>query len=77
MCSLKVEGNKRYWVALNLVLAEKLRAAKKIVDHFPRIADAFEASSKDLVALGVEEAKARRIASSDILDQASREIEKL
>lgn len=77
MCSLKVERNKRYWVALNLVLAEKLRAAKKIVDHFPRIADAFEASSQDLVALGVEETDARRIASSDILDQASREIEKL
>lgn len=77
MCSLKVEDNRRYWVAFNLVLAEKLRAAKKIADHFPHIRDAFEASSKDLVALGIEEDKARRIASSKILDQASREIERL
>lgn len=77
MCSIKVEDNQRYWVALNLVLAENLRAAKKIADHFPHVREAFETSSENLVALGIEEDKARRIASSKILDQASREIERI
>jgi len=75
--SIKVENNQRYWVALNLVLAENLRAAKKIADHFPHIREVFETSSENLVTLGIEEDKARRIASSKILDQASREIERI
>lgn len=77
MCSLKVEDSRLYWVALNLVLGENLRAAKKVADYFPRIKDAFEASSKDLVALGIAEDKAREIASPKILDRASKDIEKL
>lgn len=74
---MKVEDNQRYWVALNLVLSENLRAAKKIADRFPCIREAFEASGQDLVALGIEEDKARAISSLEILDQARQEIERL
>ena len=72
-----MEDSRKYWVALNLVLAEKLKAAKKIVDHFPTLADAFKASSQELIALGLEKEKARALISTKILDQACREIEKL
>jgi len=72
-----VEDSRKYWVALNLVLAENLKAAKKIVDHFPTLADAFRASSREFIALGIEKEKAQTLTSSRILDQACREIEKL
>jgi len=72
-----VEDTRKYWVALNLVLAEHLKAAKKIVDHFPTIKDAFNASSREFAALGVEKEKAQALTSSKILDRARREIEKL
>ncbi|MFP4082079.1 MAG: DNA-processing protein DprA [Candidatus Aminicenantes bacterium] len=72
-----MEENRKYWVALNLVLAENLRAAKKIADHFPGIQDAFEASSNDLKALGIDENTARAVTSSQIVDRASIEIERL
>ena len=74
---MKVEESRKYWVALNLVLAEKLKAAKKIVDHFSTIEEVFKASSRDLIALGIEKEKAEALTSSKILDQACREIEKL
>jgi len=77
VCSIKVEDNQRYWVGLNFVLSDDLRAAKKIADHFPRISEAFEATCDDLVAIGIDEDKARAISSSKILDQASQEIERL
>lgn len=70
-----MEDHRIYWVALNLVLSENLRAAKKIVDHFPRIKDVFEASSEDIVALGIEEKTARALVLPEILDQASDEID--
>jgi len=77
MCSLKVEETRRYWVALNLVLAENLRAAKKVLDRFSRIQDIFTAAKIDLVALGLAEDDAGLLSSSSILDQASAEIEQL
>jgi DNA processing protein len=72
-----VEDSLKYWVALNLVLAEHLKAAKKIVDHFPAIEDVFKASSRELVALGLEKEKAQALTTSKILDKARREIERL
>ena len=77
MCSLKVEDKRRYWVALNLVLASDIRATKKAVDRFPRIQDVFTAAKVDLTALGITEDKARLLTSSSILDQASEEIDRL
>lgn len=72
-----MKDNRKYWVAFNLVLAESIRAAKKIADRFPRVADAFEASREDLIALGIEKEKARVITSPAILDKAEKEIERL
>jgi DNA processing protein len=72
-----VEDSLKYWVALNLVLAEHLKDAKKIVDHFPTLKDAFNASSREFAALGIEKEKAQALTSSKILDRACREIEKL
>jgi DNA processing protein len=72
-----VEDSLKYWVALNLVLAEHLKAAKKIVDHFPAIEDVFKTTSRELVALGLEKEKAQALTSSKILDKARREIERL
>ncbi len=77
MCSLKVEDNRRYWVALNLVLVENIRAAKKIVDCYPRLQEAFMASKQDLVAIGIAEDEAVILTSPLILDRASAEIERL
>lgn len=77
MCSLKVEDKRRYWVALNLVLAEDVRATKKVIDRFPRIQDVFTAAKVDLIALGIVEDDARLLTSSSILDQASEEIDRL
>lgn len=72
-----MEDSLKYWVALNLVLAEHLKDAKKIVDHFPTIKDAFKASSREFAALGVDKEKAQALTSSEILDRACKEIEKL
>lgn len=70
-----MEDHRIYWVALNLVLSENLRAAKKIVDHFPRIKDVFEASPEEIVALGIERKTARALVLPEILDRASDEID--
>ena len=72
-----MENSLEYWIALNLVLADDLRAAKKVVDRFPRIADAFAARADDFTALGIDRKRAERLASPKLLDQAHREIEKL
>jgi len=77
VCSIEVEDNQKYWIALNLALAGNIRAAKKVVDNFQQISDAFKAPREDLIAIGLEEEDARTLASSKILDQAQREIEKL
>ncbi len=74
---MKLEDNRIYWVALNLVLAENLRAARKVVDHFPTIADVFEASSGELISSGISEEMAQALTSPRLLDQAGREIERL
>jgi DNA processing protein len=72
-----VEDSRKYWVALNLVLAECLREAKKVVEHFPNLADAFKARRGELISLGVEKERAEALTSSKLLDRASREIERL
>ena len=72
-----MEDRRKYWIALNLVLAESLKAAKKIVDHFPALEDAFKAGGREFIALGIDKEKAQALASPRILDQACREIERL
>lgn len=73
-----MEDKQKYWVALNLILAENLKLAKRVVEHFPNLPDAFKAAKKkELLALGLNEEKVLEFASSKLLDQASREIERV
>lgn len=72
-----MEDKRKYWVALNLVLSEKLKLAKKVVDRFPLLAEAFQAPKRELFDLGLKEEEVEKISSSRILDQAAREIERL
>jgi DNA processing protein len=69
--------NLKYWVALNIVLCEKLKEIKKILTHFPDIRDLFGASALDLEALGLDKETAGRLVSPDILKRAEKDIEKL
>jgi DNA processing protein len=59
------------WVALNLVLSDNLRASQKLVAHFPALGDVFRASVQELRSLGVEEEKARDLASPSLFERAS------
>ncbi len=72
-----MENSLEYWIALNLALADDLKAAKKVVERFPRITDAFTASVEDFTVLGIDRERAERLASPKLLDQAHREIERL
>ncbi len=69
--------NLQYWVALNLVLSEKLNFARKIITHFSSVTDIFEAGIQDLLAIGIDKKHSESIKSPKILDQASREIDRL
>ncbi len=59
-------------VALNLVLSDSLRPAQKIINHFASLQDIFHAPPEKLMALGLEEEKARALTSPAIFDQAER-----
>jgi len=72
-----VDKNLRYWVALNHALADNLYALSKVVRRFTCIREVFESSVKVLRACGLDEEGARTLTSSDILDYADIEIEKL
>ena len=74
---MKVNNNLLYRVALNLVLSEKLKLIKKVCSHFPFLEDIFRANISDLKALGVDEEKAKTLASPRLLDRAEKEIERI
>jgi len=73
----KLEDNLKYWVALNIVLSEKLKAIKKILNCFPNIRDLFGASVTELGALGLDEETAAALVSPRTIHQAENDIEKL
>jgi DNA processing protein len=72
-----LEDNLKYWVALNIVLSENLKANKKILNRFPNIRDLFEASNRELEILGLDEETAAALVSPKTLRQAEKDIEKL
>lgn len=73
----KLEDNLKYWVALNIVLGEKLREIKKVLIRVRNIRDLFSVSAADLEALGFEGETAARLSSPEILERAEMDIEKL
>lgn len=77
IAKVKLEDNLRYWVALNIVLSEKLKAAKEILRRFPDIRDLFAASAGDLEGSGINEEAAAALLSPEILLRAEKDIEKI
>jgi len=71
-----VDGNKKYWVAFNLVLSEHLGETKKVLDRFSRIEGVFKASKEDLISLGVNRKRAERLSSPQLLNEAERVIKR-
>jgi DNA processing protein len=72
-----LEDNLKYWVALNIVLGEQLKAIKKILNRFSNIRDLFDISVADLQALSLDEETAAALISPRTLHQAEDDIEKL
>ena len=67
----------KYWIALNLVVADSPRSARLLTQHFPKIGDVFGATKRDLIAVGLEEERAKVLSSSNLLVRADHEIERL
>ncbi|MGB8952210.1 MAG: DNA-processing protein DprA [Candidatus Aminicenantales bacterium] len=72
-----MEERQVYWVALNLVLSEKLRIAQKIIRQYSSLEEVFRTPWKELVSLGLDEERARTISSPKILRHAQKEIDRL
>jgi DNA processing protein len=70
-----VDDRRVFWIALNLVLAEHPNIFRKVIQRFCPVAEAFKADPGELMRLGVDEEDARRIASSETLDRARKEVE--
>ena len=68
-----MDNNLRNWIAFNIVFAEKLKEAGKLIKAFPKIEDIFKRTIGDLAGIGIDKERAKRISSS--LDRADREIE--
>ncbi len=70
-----MEENRKYWVALNLVVCENLKLASLIRKRFPDAKDVFETPSSGLISAGFDRQTAKAISSSDLLERACQEIE--
>ncbi|MFQ6069417.1 MAG: DNA-processing protein DprA [Candidatus Aminicenantales bacterium] len=70
-----MEDNRKYWVAFNSILGERLGAARKVYHHFPSVEEIFKAGLSELTSIGLEKELASRLISPKTLDQASREVE--
>ncbi len=67
----------KYWIALNLVVADSPRSARLVTKHFPSAEDVFAATKRDLIAAGLDEEKAKAISSTNLLARADHEIGRL
>lgn len=74
---MTLKDNLKYWVGLNLVLAENLQSIKKVLQAYPVVEEVFKANYRDFIALGLKEEEARALTSPQILDKAQREIDHL
>jgi DNA processing protein len=77
LCQIKLEEDLRYWVALNLVVAESPRSANLIAKSFSPIRNVFESSKRDLFAVGLNKETVNALRSSNLLARADYEIERL
>lgn len=77
MCAIKLDLEKRYWIALNFILSENPSTARVVTRHFPSPEEVFRSSKKDLQALGLEVKIADALTSQTLLDRADRERDRL
>ena len=75
MQKITLDNKHRYWVAFNIVFAEKLKEAGKLIKVFPKVEEIFKLSVSDLTEVGIDKERAKKISSSQSLDTADREIE--
>lgn len=75
MQKVNLENKHRYWVVFNLVFAEKLKEAGRLIKTFSKIEEIFKLSVGDLTEIGIDKERAKRISSSQSLESADREIE--
>jgi len=73
---VKVTGNLVNWVALNLVIAEDLRSAAKIRNHFPSPTHSLRASRNELESLGISPQKVSALQSQRNFDRAAKDVER-
>lgn len=59
-------------MALNLVLSDDLKRARKVVEAYPGLKEAFETSPRELMAVGLKEGEARALTSPELLEEADR-----
>ena len=70
-----MDNKHRYWIAFNLIFAEKLKEAGKLIKACPKIEDVFTLSVRDLTSLGIDKERAERISSSQTLERADQEFD--
>jgi DNA processing protein len=69
-----LQGNLKYWVAINSVTSESLRSQRLLARHFGEIRDVFRSRKKDLVDIGLDEDKAEALLAPGLLQKAEKEI---
>jgi DNA processing protein len=75
MQKINLENKHRYWIAFNLVFAEKLKEAGRLFKTFSKIEEIFKLSVSDLTEIGIDKENAKKISSPQSLDSADRELE--
>ncbi len=66
----------QYWIALNLVLAEKIKEAALIRRVYPDISQLFKAGKSELTALGLKDELVKALTVSQTLHKAERILQK-
>lgn len=69
--------NLRYWVALNLVLGEKINIAQKLINYFPSVKSIFKDNREKFDVLNIEKKYIQALRSSKILERAENEINRM
>jgi DNA processing protein len=72
-----LEQELKHWIALNFILADSQRSARIITRNFSSVEEVFRTPKKELNAMGLEGDVAEALSSPGLLDQASKEIERL
>ena len=72
-----MDENLKFWVGLNLVLADQLILFRKVLEAFPSPYDVFKAGLKRLEGIGLDEARAKALSSPAILDEAQKAIDRM